>query len=72
MAASKKNTDAVSVDIKNEPEFTKEQLTASERYAKRRDLVNALLEDGNLYTISQVDVMIDNFLNGDFTGRKGE
>lgn len=47
-----------------ETRFTKENIVLSATYAKRRDLVNALLEDGKEYTLKEVDTMIDNYLKG--------
>ena len=45
--------------------FTKEQLTASKRYANRRDLISILLEPGKLYTLAQVDGLIEKFKKGE-------
>lgn len=42
--------------------YTKEQLLRSKKYAARRDLLGALLEDGKAYTLQQVDKEINNFL----------
>lgn len=42
--------------------FTKQQLAESERYKKKRDLLEALLEDGKTYTIAQVDKIIGDYL----------
>jgi hypothetical protein len=44
--------------------FTKEQLAASKRYANRRDVISALLEDGKSYTLQEVDTLIENFMKG--------
>lgn len=44
--------------------FTKEQLAASKKYAKRRDLIGALLEDGKTYTTKEVDALIEKFMKG--------
>lgn len=44
--------------------FTKEQILASAKYQNRRDLVNALLNDGEVYTMEAVDGMINNFMKG--------
>lgn len=44
--------------------FSKEQLYASARYADRKDLVMALLEDGRGYTIEEVDNIIAGYLHG--------
>jgi hypothetical protein len=62
--------EAVVVETVEEPVFDKKQLTSCTRYSHRRDLVNALLEDGKTYTITQVDQMISDFDNGDFTENK--
>ena len=43
---------------------TKEQLAASKRYAKRRDLIMALLEPGKTYTLNEADRLIDGFMKG--------
>ncbi len=42
--------------------FTKQQLTESKRYKKKRDLLEALLENGKTYTIAQVDKIIGDYL----------
>lgn len=42
--------------------FTKQQLAESERYKKKRDLLEALLENGKTYTIAQVDKIIGDYL----------
>lgn len=46
------------------PRFTKAQLMSSRKYADRKDLIGALLDDGIEYTVSQVDGLIENFLKG--------
>lgn len=46
------------------PRFTKVQLMNSKKYAGRKDLIGALLDDGIEYTISQVDEMIEKFMKG--------
>ena len=72
MSTKTKKTEGNSVDVQEETLFSKEQLLTCARYAKRRDLVNSLLENGKEYTFSQVDAKIQAFLDGDFTERKGE
>lgn len=42
--------------------FTKQQLAESKRYKKKRDLLEALLENGKTYTIAQVDKNIGDYL----------
>lgn len=44
--------------------FSKEQLACSARYAARRDLVNALLDNGREYTIQETDAAIAKYLKG--------
>jgi hypothetical protein len=44
-----------------EPEYTKQQALASQKYAHRRDLIGALLEDGKTYALTKVDAMIKDF-----------
>lgn len=47
----------VSADV-----FTKQQMAESKRYKKKRDLLEALLENGKTYTIVQVDKIIGDYL----------
>lgn len=47
-----------------EQAFSKEQITASKKYYKRRDLLNALLEDDKQYTLKEVDNIIDKYDKG--------
>ncbi len=54
---SKVSTEASSV-------HTKKQLLSSEKYASRRDVLSALLEDGKSYTTAQVDALIEKFMKG--------
>ena len=49
------------------PAFSKENLLTFRRYAKRRDLLSVLLEDGERYTAAQVDEMLQTFM----TRKKG-
>lgn len=44
--------------------YTKEQLLASTKYANRRDVISALLDDGKTYTLDKVDALIDQFMKG--------
>lgn len=46
------------------PAYSKEQLLFSERYREKRDLIEALLEDGGSYTIHDVDKKVDEYLKG--------
>ncbi len=65
MAKSKDN--AAAVERRDEPDeqkFTRGQVLSSARYRNRRDVVSALLEDGRMYTIAEVDRMVDEFMKG--------
>lgn len=50
--------------VSNVPVFTKRNILTFKRYAKRRDLLKAILNDGKQYTIDQVDNLIQNFMKG--------
>lgn len=63
-------SDKVKVQTITEPAFEKAQLVGCKKYSGRKDLVNALLDDGQKYTFSQVDKMIQDFDTGDFTENK--
>ena len=41
--------------------FTKEQLVKSNRYMRYVDFLNGNLQDGEMYTLKQVDKMISDF-----------
>lgn len=49
---------------KSVEKFDKNQLLESERYQNRRDLVGALLKDGEQYSIEEVDDKIEKFMKG--------
>nr|DAM62223.1 MAG TPA: hypothetical protein [Caudoviricetes sp.] len=53
--AETKTTEAVD-------KFTKQQLAESKRFKKKRDLLEALLEDNEEYTIAEADALIDGYL----------
>lgn len=68
-------SDEVKVQTMTEPAFEKAQLVGCKRYSGRKDLVNELLDDGQKYTFSQVDKMIQDFDVKDVTEykeRKGD
>lgn len=46
------------------PNFSKESILGFARYCGRRDLLGVLLEDGQRYTIDEVDAQIDAFWKG--------
>lgn len=45
-----------------EVKFTKEQILKSKKYIEKRDLINALLNDEESYSLQEVDEMIDKFM----------
>lgn len=47
-----------------EHSFSKEQLLSSKRFKDRRDLVEALLDDGELYTVKAVEEKIESYMKG--------
>lgn len=64
MAARRTATTAtVAKSEQTEPVFSKEQILASDRYANRRDLVDALLENKS-YTLETVDNLIEKYMKG--------
>ena len=44
--------------------FTKEKILKFKRYKYRTDLLNALLDNVKVYTIEEVDSLIDKFMKG--------
>ena len=47
-----------------QPVYSKQQLLTFQRSAARRDLLEALLKDGESYTHDQVRNLIDDFMKG--------
>lgn len=45
--------------------YTKEQLLESEKYADKRDLLSALLDDKRKYSLSEVDKQIEKYMKGE-------
>ena len=43
--------------------YPKATLLRADRWKDRKDLLNALLDDGKVYTIDQVDQMISDYYN---------
>lgn len=44
--------------------FSKEQILASARFANRRDLVDALLDEDKSYTMKTVDNLVEKYMKG--------
>lgn len=66
MATSKKKTNTEPEQTGNVAPmvFTKQKVLTFKRYANRRDLLSVLLKDGEIYTLDQVDGLIQNFMKG--------
>ncbi len=47
-----------------EPKFTKDALLNSKRFRNERDIVAALLKDDVEYAVSEVEVMITEYMKG--------
>ncbi|WP_236913337.1 hypothetical protein [Clostridium sp. Cult1] len=46
---------------KTENKFTKSQVLESKKFTNK-DLINAILEDGRMYTLKEVEKIINNYL----------
>ena len=44
--------------------FTKEQIVNSKKYVNRKDLLNAILKENELYSFLEVEEIINNFMKG--------
>lgn len=65
MAPRKKKTSVEEVaEVKVESKFSKSQLINSQRFSKRRDLLNAVLKDDEQYSIAEAQAAIDKFMKG--------
>ncbi len=67
MAKAKVKADVVKNEVVSKVEvlkFSKKQFVDSKRFAKRKDLVNALLKEGEKYSIEEVENIINDFLYG--------
>lgn len=65
MAGRKRTPEAdQAVTGKVENKFSKEQLITSNRFRERRDILEALLETGKLYTVKTVEEKIESYMKG--------
>lgn len=65
MATEKKKSEQSSPAGAESPVvFSKQKILTLKRYTKRRDLLTALLKDGERYTLDQVDGLMDDFMKG--------
>lgn len=60
MAKKNSNTEEAAV----QHSFSKAQLLSSERFKGRRDIVNALLDEDEKYTVQAVEEMIEKYMKG--------
>ncbi len=44
--------------------FSKEQILKSERFQKRKDVLNALLSSEKYYSIEDAEQMVENYMKG--------
>lgn len=44
--------------------FSKQKVLSLQRYANRRDLLSVLLNDGENYTLDQVNSLVNDFMKG--------
>ena len=51
-------------DGKMELKFSKEQLLLSERFQERKDIIAALLHDGEQYTIKEAEERKEQYMKG--------
>lgn len=65
MARKSKTPEAdQAVTEKVENKFSKEQLIASNSFRDRRDILEALLKTGELYTVKAVEEKIESYMKG--------
>ena len=50
------------VETKKETVFTKEAILSSNKYSNRRDVLGAILKDGESYTIEQIETLLAKFI----------
>lgn len=56
--------EATSGSVSKETAFSKEQLISAKRYAGRRDALTVLLSDDKMYTLSETDKILNDFMKG--------
>lgn len=64
MAVRNTTTGTAAKSEQTEPKFSKEQILASARFANRRDLVDALLDEDKSYTLKTVDNLVEKYMKG--------
>ncbi|MCH5186831.1 MAG: hypothetical protein J1F63_00405 [Oscillospiraceae bacterium] len=61
---AKKPEPQLEAEKKPEAKYTKARLIASKRFADRRDVLSAALEQGKEYTLGEAEDIINKFLKG--------
>jgi hypothetical protein len=51
-------------DVPSVGTFSKEKILKSKRFEDRRDLLNAVLKENELYSMDDVQTMLDEYLKG--------
>lgn len=46
----------------NELKFDKTQILNSKKYIDKRDILNSILDENNLYSLKEVDKLIEKFM----------
>lgn len=64
MAARKNAAAEKPTEKKVESSFSKGQILAAKQFKNRKDLLNALLSDNKQYTITTVEQLMNDFLEG--------
>ena len=64
MAVRKTTKTAANGAEKGEVKFSKSQLLAAKRFSGKRDILEALLSDGEEYTVETVEQMIEKYMKG--------
>lgn len=65
MAKAKVAVATETVEQTAEPvQFSREQILASEKYRNKRNMVDALLDESEKYTMEQVDKLVDSYEKG--------
>lgn len=50
--------------VMDDNKYSKQQILKSKKYSDKQDLINALLKDDTQYSITEVDELINNFMEG--------
>lgn len=50
--------------VKELPKFTKSQIVGSQKYERFKDFLNGNLEDDKMYSMQDVDSLLEKFMKG--------